>query len=265
MENQVSNGNNQGTETQDAPQPDYAQHPQQQQNQNQQQQQQPEPHLQQQQEVEGQKPEKKEEQRSNPAGPLPTPENKGVDTPPIAKPQPPDKQDVDGFSDLGIDPNVFKNRYDGIMQLIEDISKSKPSVVDEKRVGKARTMALIGDVLSLLSQSYSAQRGAHLRERGWNESAMAKAEADERKLRDFYWERLDKYNSAMRDLILRSPFEKTQQLIIDAINKKKIQDDKVRLENDKLDYKKEQDIIRNDQNSERIANEKKRLKLWKRV
>jgi hypothetical protein len=96
---------------------------------------------------------------------------------------------IERFKNL--DPT--KNSYEQIYQS----SVLKPTEPDENKIQKAKLAGSIGDALGLLSQMWTYGKGAHVEKRDYNNSAMAKADAKERELRNLYMQQQDKYNTGL--------------------------------------------------------------------
>lgn len=101
------------------------------------------------------------------------------------------------------DPSEFLN---GIVSQVYKANTPQPSEPDEKQMKRQRTYAAIGDALSLFSQAAGAAQGAHVRERKFEEGAMARLTDSQQKLYDNYLTRADQYsrglvNAQMQDYL----------------------------------------------------------------
>ncbi|MFV0587065.1 hypothetical protein [Bacteroides reticulotermitis] len=108
------------------------------------------------------------------------------------------KEDIDTFTQFGLSLEQLEkhSKYDpskGLAQLYKTTIPA-PTAPDEKELRRGRIISSIGDGLGMLSQMWSAGKGAHVKERDYKDSASAKTEAKEKELRNVYQSRLDKYN-----------------------------------------------------------------------
>ena len=87
------------------------------------------------------------------------------------------------------DPQSFLN---GLATQTYKQTVQEPEPIDEKKMERHRKFAAIGDVLSLFSQAAGAAQGAHLRERKFEEGAMARLSENQRKLYDRYLQEADR-------------------------------------------------------------------------
>jgi len=71
---------------------------------------------------------------------------------------------------------------------------TKPAEPNEKKIRNAQTVAGIGDALGLISQMVGADKGAHIRNRDYEQSASARLEKNRKELENDYQKRLDDYN-----------------------------------------------------------------------
>ena len=71
---------------------------------------------------------------------------------------------------------------------------TKPEPVDERKVRNAQVIAGIGDALGLVSQMWSSGKGAHIRNREYEQSASSRLGKNVKELDDAYRKRLDDYN-----------------------------------------------------------------------
>lgn len=115
-----------------------------------------------------------------------------------------------GFTDEQIaslgqspDPQSFLN---GIATRSYRQTMPEPEPIDEKKMERQRKFAAIGDVLGLFSQAAGAAQGAHVRERKFEEGAMARLSENQQKLYNRYLKQTDNYsrglvNAQMQDYI----------------------------------------------------------------
>ncbi len=101
------------------------------------------------------------------------------------------------------DPNEFLN---GIISQVYKANTPQPSAPDEKQMKRQARYAAIGDALSLFSQAAGAAQGAHVRERKFEEGAMARLTDSQQKLYNNYLTRADQYsrglvNAQMQDYL----------------------------------------------------------------
>ena len=92
------------------------------------------------------------------------------------------------------DPQSFLN---GLATQTYKQTVQEPEPIDEKKMERHRKFAAIGDVLSLFSQAAGAAQGAHLRERKFEEGAMARLSENQRKLYDRYLQEADRYSKGL--------------------------------------------------------------------
>lgn len=101
------------------------------------------------------------------------------------------------------DPSEFLN---GVISNIYKANTPQPKEPDEKQMKRQTRYAAIGDALSLFSQAAGAAQGAHVRERKFEEGAMARLTDSQQKLYDNYLTRADQYsrglvNAQMQDYL----------------------------------------------------------------
>lgn len=143
------------------------------------------------------------------------------------------------------DPQDFLN---GITSRSYKQSMQEPDVPDEKKMKRQRAFAAIGDALGLVSQAAGAAQGAHVRERKFEEGAMARLSENQQRLYNRYLQRADNYsrglvNAHMQDYIQgHRDWKDTQQQMIKTLadyRKEKIaaakQAQKDAIEREKLD------------------------------
>jgi hypothetical protein len=115
------------------------------------------------------------------------------------------------------------NNYDALKHgsAVEYYNKlfTKPEPVDEKKAEKARLFASIGDALGLFSQMWSAGRGAHVRNRNYEQSAGARLEKAKKELDGIYRKRLDDYNRGIYGATM-TDYNDLLQFIRDTTHKK---------------------------------------------
>jgi hypothetical protein len=72
------------------------------------------------------------------------------------------------------------------LQHLYESTATKPTAPDEKKMRNARLWAGIADGVGLLSQMWSAGKGAHIRERDYKDSALSQVTGKEKEARDKY-------------------------------------------------------------------------------
>jgi hypothetical protein len=80
---------------------------------------------------------------------------------------------------------------------------TKPTIPDEKRIRNARIVASIGDALGSIVEMAAVGGGAHVKERGYESSALGRTEAKEKELRNLYQQQLARYESGLYDAGVR--------------------------------------------------------------
>ena len=93
--------------------------------------------------------------------------------------------------------NFDPTKGDNFLSHIYESSIPKPVAPDEKALKNKRTIAGVADGLSMLAQMYSAGKGAHMRERDFNQSAIAGRATQEKNLRDLYLQQSNRYNDGL--------------------------------------------------------------------
>ncbi len=89
------------------------------------------------------------------------------------------------------------SKNENYFQRIYESSLSKPAPLDEKKIQNAKIIGHIGDSLGLLSQMWSAGRGAHIRNRDYNQSASAQLSKEEKEMRDKYTVMSNRYEEGL--------------------------------------------------------------------
>jgi len=126
-------------------------------------------------------------------------------TPPPANKWGYSQSEIDTLEKAGYTPDKLE-RYlsdfdpakgDNFLSRIYESSMPKPTAPDEKTLKRNRIIAGVADGLSMLSQMYSAGKGAHMRERDFNQSAIAGQAAQERNLRNIYLQQANRYNDGL--------------------------------------------------------------------
>jgi len=112
--------------------------------------------------------------------------------------------DYEHLARMGYSPNdiatltkSYTPSEGGYMQRLFNMSVPKPSPMDQNRLKKREMISGIADALGLVSQMIGAGRGAHVRERGFNQSALAKTLSEQNQERDAYAKSVDRYNQGL--------------------------------------------------------------------
>lgn len=121
------------------------------------------------------------------------------------------QSEMDALSKAGYTPDrleYFLSDFDpakgeNFLQRIYGASVHKPIAPDEKQLKRARLLGSIGDSLDLLSQMWSAGKGAHIKERDYKNSASAQIAEKEKNLRALYLQQQNKYNDGMYNAQLK--------------------------------------------------------------
>lgn len=121
------------------------------------------------------------------------------------------QSEMDALSKAGYTPDrleYFLSDFDpakgeNFLQRIYEASMPKPTAPDEKQLKRARLLGSIGDSLGLLSQMWSAGKGAHVKERDYKNSASAQIAEKEKNLRALYLQQQNKYNDGMYNAQLK--------------------------------------------------------------
>lgn len=119
--------------------------------------------------------------------------------------------DYEHLMRVGFSPEAISNYtkpYDpstngNYLQRIFESSVPKPTAPDEKKMRGARIVSGIGDALGLISQMWSAGKGAYMKERDYNSSALAQTAAKEKELSNIYLQQQNKYNDGMYNARLK--------------------------------------------------------------
>lgn len=127
------------------------------------------------------------------------------------KPESMSNGDYEHLMSVGFSPEAISNYtkpYDpstngNYLQRIFESSVPKPTAPDEKKIRGARIVSGIGDALGLISQMWSAGKGAHMRERDYNSSALAETATKEKELSSIYLQQQNKYNDGMYNARLK--------------------------------------------------------------
>ena len=141
------------------------------------------------------------------------------------------KEDIDTLTKSGLSLEQLEkhSKYDpseGFAQFYTSTIPT-PTAPDEKQLRRNRVISSIGDGLGMLSQMWSAGKGAHVKERDYKDSASAKTEAKEKELRNVYQGRLDKYNEGhylarLKDLQQKhADYHQTQKEIRSTLENKR--------------------------------------------
>ena len=126
-------------------------------------------------------------------------------TPPPANKWGYSQSELDTLEKAGYTPDKLE-RYlsdfdpakgDNFLSRIYESSMPKPTAPDEKTLKRNRIIAGVADGLSMLSQMYSAGKGSHMRERDFNQSAIAGQASQERNLRNIYLQQANRYNDGL--------------------------------------------------------------------
>lgn len=121
------------------------------------------------------------------------------------------QSEMDALSKAGYTPDrleYFLSDFDpakgeNFLQRIYEASMPKPTAPDEKQLKRVRLLGSIGDSLGLLSQMWSAGKGAHVKERDYKNSASAQIAEKEENLRALYLQQQNKYNDGMYNAQLK--------------------------------------------------------------
>ncbi|MFT3994393.1 MAG: hypothetical protein QM660_08800 [Dysgonomonas sp.] len=127
------------------------------------------------------------------------------------KPEAMSDGDYEHLMSVGFSPDAISNYtapYDpatngNYLQRIFESSVSKPSAPDEKKMRGARIVSGIGDALGLISQMWSAGKGAYMKERDYESSALGRTEGKEKELRNIYLQQQNKYNDGLYNARLK--------------------------------------------------------------
>lgn len=127
------------------------------------------------------------------------------------KPESMSDGDYEHLMSVGFSPEAISNYtkpYDpstngNYLQRIFESSVPKPTAPDEKKMRGARIVSGIGDALGLISQMWSAGKGAYMKERDYNSSALAQTAAKEKELSNIYLQQQNKYNDGMYNARLK--------------------------------------------------------------
>lgn len=127
------------------------------------------------------------------------------------KPESMSDSDYEHLMSVGFSPEAISNYtkpYDpstngNYLQRLFESSVSKPTAPDEKKMRSARIVSGIGDALGLISQMWSAGKGAYVKERDYNSSALAQTAAKEKELSNIYIQQQNKYNDGMYNARLK--------------------------------------------------------------
>ncbi len=127
------------------------------------------------------------------------------------KPESMSDGDYEHLMSVGFSPESISNYtkpYDpstngNYLQRIYESSIPKPAVPDEKRMRGARIVSGIGDALGLISQMWSAGKGAYMKERDYESSALGRTAGKEKELRNIYLQQQNKYNDGMYNARLK--------------------------------------------------------------
>lgn len=119
--------------------------------------------------------------------------------------------DYEHLMSVGFSPEAISNYtkpYDpstngNYLQRIFESSVPKPTAPDEMKMRGARIVSGIGDALGLISQMVSAGKGAYMKERDYNSSALAQTAAKEKELSNIYLQQHNKYNDGMYNARLK--------------------------------------------------------------
>ena len=145
--------------------------------------------------------------------PLPA-KQEAAQTPTVRYPNKPEPISDDGYEYLisnGFSPESISKAYSpyspekdgGFMTRMYELSNQKPQPIDEKKVRNAKILGSIGDSLGLLSQMWSAGKGAHIRNRDYNQSASSQLSKEEKELRNIYLNQTNKYNEGFYNARLK--------------------------------------------------------------
>ncbi|NDW19420.1 hypothetical protein D0T53_10940 [Dysgonomonas sp. 216] len=172
------------------------------------------------------------------------------------KPESMSDGDYEHLMSVGFSPEAissYTKPYDpstngNYLQRIFEDSVPKPTAPDEKKMRGARIVSGIGDALGLISQMVSAGKGAYMKERDYNSSALAQTAAKEKELSNIYLQQQNKYNEGfhnarLKDFLmgLENHNRERKELQDILTNKHKIYEAK-RQFNEKMEYNKsEQD------------------------
>lgn len=128
-----------------------------------------------------------------------------------SKPETMSDGDYEHLMNVGFSPDAISNYtkpYDpstngNYLQRIFENSVPKPTALDDKRIKGAKIVSGIGDALGLISQMWSAGKGAYVKERDFNSSALAQTAAKEKELSNIYMQQQNKYNDGMYNARLK--------------------------------------------------------------
>jgi len=161
-----------------------------------------------------------------------------------------------GFPPERIDEYLsdFDPSKHNILTKLYEMSIPKPEVPDEKKIRNAKAISAIGDSLGLLGQMWSSGRGAHIRNRDYDQSASAQTNKEEEKQRNLYLNLSNNYNQGLYNARLKdfiqglNEYNTGRKDIRDAITNKQELDFKNQQETQKqlnwqadYDYKKTHD------------------------
>jgi len=108
---------------------------------------------------------------------------------------------LDWLGKKGYDPARLDYLYsynpdkDGPVTNIFNRIYTPPKTVDEKKVKQARIAASIGDALGILSQMWSAGKGAHVKPVTYEQTASGRLNNNKKEMDNLYEQRLDRYNN----------------------------------------------------------------------
>lgn len=127
------------------------------------------------------------------------------------KPESMSDGDYEHLMSVGFSPEAISNYtkpYDpstngNYLQRLFESSVPKPTAPDEKKMRGARIVSGISDALGLISQMWSADKGAYMKERDYNSSALAQTAAKKKELSNIYIQQQNKYNDGMYNARLK--------------------------------------------------------------
>lgn len=91
--------------------------------------------------------------------------------------------------------NFDPSKGNNFLQHLYESTVSKPTEPDEKKLKNARLWSGIADGVGMLSQMWSAGKGAHMRERDYSDSAISKIAKKEQEIRDKYTKASQMYDN----------------------------------------------------------------------
>ncbi len=91
----------------------------------------------------------------------------------------------------------FDPTKENYLQRLYKSSTPQPVAPDEKKIRNAQLAASIGDGIGILSQMFSAGKGAYMKERDYKQSASSQVEGRAKELQDRYLQQSTQYSSGL--------------------------------------------------------------------